>query len=170
MAWSTVVLFTNGTPVGTPPVDTSDDLATLEPRLTYDIGYRYNDPSFSAGQVSLNYSTLHTVVKSKMRQDLMTRFEVFQKRLTESFEDESLEIVDYIADYTVLNRLAILYALWTIFNGQNYSQDDVYFRKAKQYKAMYEEEFATVVKFVKFNDTYYTSTGLKNDGIARFSW
>ena len=51
----------------------------------------------------------------------------------------------------------------------DYSQNDQYYYKAKQYKAMYEEELADIAKLIRFTDVYYDETGVKNDGIVRFS-
>ena len=95
----------------------------------------------------------HTVIKDHLEIDLQHRFRRLQERCREYYEDDDLNILDYIENPEVLKRPAIYLGLYLLFSQQGLGDErDIYTQKAKYYYGEYQKALEYACREIKWSE------------------
>ncbi|RLC65509.1 MAG: hypothetical protein DRI01_00685 [Chloroflexi bacterium] len=118
------------------------------------------------GELDSDSRNKHDLVKERFKNILLKRFSDLQNRIKNA--DSDILIVDHIENPEVLKTAAIYYNLYLVFSTQTISENDIYSRKAAEYKFLFKEAFDVACEQIKFDDDveYY----LNIYGKPRITW
>ena len=112
----------------------------------------------------------HAEVRDYLKARITEWFSDLQKKWESSNDDTSVLIVDELTDDDVENlRLtSVYYNLYLVFYGLQVDTEDLYARKAAEYKRRYEHEFKFAMSRMRFNtDITDLDTNIKDVKLLR---